>query len=334
MNNVTALKTVVHETAEAVAVQPAPVVAVALSGDGLRVRVREVMKRRQAKQTAVASEIGMSDGAVSSWFNGNYKGDIPALESRLRRWLDQQVAQQDAARAVPQVPAWVSTPSAKKVLAALRFVQSHGLIGLIYGGAGLGKTSTIRHYQSDALNVWVATMTPAHAGLVSALKGIAAAVGVEASGGAEPIYREIVHKVHKSRGLLVIDEAQHLEVKALEQIRSLNDETGVAVALIGNERVYARMHGGLQAVYLDRFRSRIGKQVRLQKVLPGDVKALAGAWGISGCDAALQAIAEKPGALRSVAMTLRLASEAASAQQRAVGAEDVRLAWGELGGVA
>jgi len=149
------------------------------------------------------------------------------------------------------------------------------------------------------------------------------------------LHAEIVRKVDKSGGLLVIEEAQHLGVPALDQVRAINDATGLGVAFVGNERVYARMARGIQAPYLAQLRSRIGMPVRLARPLAGDVKALMGAWGVGAeCEAALLEIAGKPGALRGVVKVLKLACVTAAAQGRGVSAGDVKAAWGELGGVA
>jgi len=307
-----------------------------LAGDALRARVRALMGERGMAQAAVAVEISRSSGTISSWLSGTYRGDIPALETRLRRWVEQQGAQREAVKPLPKVPAWLATPSALKVLSALKFAHAHGEIGLVYGGAGMGKTATVRHYQGQRNNVWVATMTPAHAGLVSALRGIAAAVGAEVSGnGAEALHREVVRKVERSGGLLVIDEAQHLTVPALEQIRAIHDATGLGIAFVGNERVYAQMAGGVRAAYLAQLRSRIGHTVRLLKAQPVDVEVLMGAWQVgTGCAGALREIAGKPGALRNVMKVLKLAVGMAADAGRAVAQEDVKAAWGELGGVA
>jgi len=307
---------------------------VELNGDGLRARIRALLEERGAKQAALADEVGMSSSAVSQWMNGKYLGDVMTLEGKLRQWVEQQGQQQEASAAVPDAPAWVPTPSGQAVLSGLRHAKLFGDMAVVYGGAGLGKSTAVRQYQREALNVWVATMTPAHAGLVPALRGIAAAVGAEAAGGAEALYREIVRKVDKTAGLLVIDEAQHLGVPALEQIRAINDETGIGIALVGNERIYAQMSGGSRALYLDRLHSRIGTWVRLRRVQAGDVEALVSEWPVDrSCKKELQGIAGKPGALRILTKVLKLASmHAAAAGRKAIELNEVRAAWGELGG--
>ncbi|AVP97938.1 DNA transposition protein [Ahniella affigens] len=304
----------------------------------LRERLRALMHEdRQITQAKIARESGLSTTTVSQWFSGTYPGDIEATETKLQQWLDNHSAQRATAEAMPIAPDYVPTPSAEKVIGALRYAQAAGDLALVYGGAGLGKTSAIRRYRNLSPNVWVATMTPASASVVTALEEIADAVGVSGAlgGGAAKLHRAICKRIAETAGLIVIDEAQHLSVAALDQIRSLHDATGIGVALVGNEQVYARMSGGNRAAYLDRLYSRIGKKVRLLRSTHGDIDALVGAWNIKdkACAAQLTEIGSKPGALRILTKVLRLASMYATAQQRAMCCDDIRAAWLDLGGV-
>ncbi|MES8361962.1 AAA family ATPase, partial [Cutibacterium acnes] len=175
-----------------------------------------------------------------------------------------------------------------------------------------------------------ATMTPAMASVVTALEEIAEAVGagLSSGGGAAKVHRSICRRVTGTLGLLVIDEAQHLSVAALDQLRSIHDATGIGIALVGNEAVYARMTGGNRAAYLDRLYSRIGRKVRLARATAEDVRVILDAWGVreTDCRAQLVDIASKPGALRGLTKVLRLAAMYAAAEQRALCCDDVRAA--------
>lgn len=302
----------------------------------LRLGLRELLSRDRAyNQMRIAREVGISATTLSQWMSGTYAGDNPGVEAKIRRWFDNVEAARAAAGAMPAAPGFVETPSAARTLAALRYAQVAGDIAVVYGGAGMSKTTSIREYARRAPNVWHATMTPASAGVVTCLEEVAEAVNANgAAGGAARLHRAICRRVAETGGLLVIDEAQHLSVAALDQIRSIHDATAVGVALVGNESVYARMTGGNRAAYLDRLFSRIGKKVRLIRPTAEDVRALVTAWGVSDakCGAALHDIASKPGALRGLTKTLRLASMHAAAEGRAVCCADVKTAWRELGG--
>jgi DNA transposition AAA+ family ATPase len=144
--------------------------------------------------------------------------------------------------------------------------------------------------------------------------------------------KRIHKKVKDTHGLLVIDEAQHLSVAALDQVRSIHDATGVGIALVGNDGVFARMAGGRNAQQLDRLYSRVGKRLRVEKSTEADILAIIKAWGIDDaeCRTTLIAIARRPGALRTLTKTLRLASMHAAAEGRAVCCKDARAAASEL----
>lgn len=301
----------------------------------LRTEVNEIQADSGLSQKSIAKEIGCSDTALSQWKNGIYPGDVPSLEAKIARWIDSYRERALSARSLPEAPTWVSTQSAERVLAALGYAQIAGDIAIVYGGAGLGKTTAIERYQLTSPNVWHATMTPATATVVPALEEIAEALGLKnIATGAAKIRRAIVAKLKGTQGLLVVDEAQHLGVAALDEIRALHDATGIGLALVGNEAVYARMTGGNRAAYLDRLFSRIGKRVRLTRSTQADVNAIISAWKIEPkeCRQILHDIASKPGGLRGLTKVLRLASMFAVGAQRDINCDDIRAAWRDLGG--
>lgn len=289
---------------------------------------------KRITQAQIAREAGVSAATVSLWMKGTYAGDSAEVERKLQRWLDSYQERQQHASHMPAAPGFQLTPTAEKVLAALRYAQLAQDMAVVYGGAGLGKTTAIVEYSHSMPNVWHATMTPAQASVVTALQEIAEAVGAGTSGGASALHKGICKAVSRSEGLLVIDEAQHLGVAALDQIRSIHDATGIGIALVGNEQVFARMTGGNRASYLDRLFSRIGRKLGLRHALKADVQMLINAWGVEdrAAHTQLQQIAQRPGALRGVNKVLRLAATFAASRDERVTADDVRAAWAELGG--
>lgn len=287
-------------------------------------------------QAEIGRQSGISSTRLNQWLKGRYPGDNEALETDLARWIDSYQTRQLESRALPQAPSWVPTPSSERVLAALGYAQLAGDVAVIYGGAGLGKTSTIEQYRRQSPNVWIATMSPCTAGAVPALEEVAEALGIEpgTGGGAGRLQRSIIKRMRGTMGLLIIDEAQHLSVAALDATRALHDATGLGLALVGNEAVYARMTGGNRAAYLDRLYSRIGKRVRLTRSTKGDIDALIDAWHVElgSCRAALHDIAARPGGLRGLTKVMRLASMFATGAGRPVECEDIKAAWRDLGG--
>lgn len=70
---------------------------------------------------------------------------------------------------------------------------------------------------------------------------------------ARRIYMEMIGRLKGSGRLIVIDEAQHLTKKTLEHIRSIADEAGIGVCLVGNEEVFSRLKGSGKADFAQIF---------------------------------------------------------------------------------
>ena len=301
-----------------------------LDAEVLRERVRTAIDADGINQRKVAREAGLSQPTLTQWLGGKYPGDNASIEAKLEKWLLARVRRDAANR--PKGPQWFSSPSADKVLDALSQCQIVGDIVCVYGGPGVGKTVTLRHYQRKNPAVWIATMAPDCAGVIPALEEIAEAVGLrETVQGARRLARAIRKKIEDTAGLLIIDEAQHLSVAALEEVRSIHDATGIGLALVGNESVYSRLTGGTRSSHFAQLFSRIGARLYLRRPTVDDVDALAEAWNVKGHDEIdfLKQIATKPGALRGCTKTLMLASM--SREKGSLTIQQLRQAWQNLG---
>jgi DNA transposition AAA+ family ATPase len=215
------------------------------------------------------------------------------------------------------------------------FAQAAGDLGCIYGGAGLGKTVSLHAYADANPNCWIVTMSPAHGGVSSALEEIAETIGLRGiPGRAARLQRELINRFRNTGGLLVIDEAQHLNMRSLEAIRAIHDATGIGLVLCGNEAVFGKLTGGSREAVFAQLFSRLGKRLRLTRPSVGDVEALADYFGVKGSNERrlLTEIAGRPGALRGVVKVLRLASVFAAGKEQTLRLDHLRAAWRDLGG--
>jgi len=237
---------------------------------------------------------------------------------RLRDWLGRSST---VARVAPD-PDWVETPTAKAIMEALWFAAEQPSMAIVYGGAGVGKTTTLRQFQKRRPNTWIVTADDFSRTPVAILKRVAEAIDYRDGGRrADDIMTDILYKMRDSAdrsgtgGLLVIDEAQHLTPRALEGLRSIHDQAGVGLALAGNEKVFARMKGGAQAANFAQIYSRVGRRLHLPQPTEHDVDAVLEAWGISGIKERdyAQRIAALPGGLRHMVQMIRQAKSMAEA---------------------
>jgi DNA transposition AAA+ family ATPase len=198
-------------------------------------------------------------------------------------------------------------------------------------GAGMGKTETVRRYVSERPHAYMVTMRPKTSKVNAMLLEIAQALDVPPAERAHSrIDRAIGMKLKRNgrQTLLIVDEAQNLIDKAVDQLRYFLDEYGVGIALIGNEELYGRFGGKEPTPAYAQLHRRFGLRLRRMQPLAGDIDAQIAAWGIEDSEIRklAQAIGRKPGALGQVTKTLQLAGMYAAGEQRPMAAADVRAA--------
>lgn len=303
--------------------------------ESIRTALRAVMERDNLSQSTVSRESGVNAARLNQWLSGKYTGRNDEIDETIERWLESYKRRLEESARLPIAPGCVETPTLSRICGALSYAQMAADITVIYGGAGLGKTMAIEHYQSTSPNVWVATMTPASSGVFPCLQEIADGIGLnDISGGMIQFQRLILRRLRGTAGLLIIDEAQHLSTAALDQIRSIHDLAKVGLALVGNDNVYTRMTGGNRAAYLDRLYSRIGKRTRLTGVLNDDIRMIIKAWGINESESItwIREISKRSGALRSVTKVIRLGAMLSNAAGKPLSLPFLKAAWADLSG--
>lgn len=252
------------------------------------------------------------DGSTLSRFaGGKYTGDNAKVATRVLAYRERLRIQAELAADAPMVPDYYETPTSQRVIKLLRWAQA-GKIVLIVTGPGLGKTVTARRFADADPNVWLATMAPSTAGVATMCLEVAVAIGLgELKGSPQQLSRQIRNHVTGKKGLLIVDEAQELNDKAINEIRGWHDRTGVGIALLGNEKVVGQLDARKSA--LAQISSRFSIRHAQSEPLPGDLDALFEAWGITDRYQRdyLAKIGARPGALREVTHTIEIALLAA-----------------------
>ena len=287
----------------------------------LREQISALIKQGKLTQAKLARETGVNSGALSAWMNDKYKGNVETLEMPIKNWL---ALSDRKAEVFVEAPNFIDIPTAHKVFSSLDMARILPTMVTIYGASGVGKTKACQAYQQHNTNVWMITASPARATLSSILYELALELGInDAPRRKDRLSRLIVKKLKGTQGLVIIDESDHLPYDALEEIRIIQEEVEVGFALIGNDKVYNRIQGGVnQAHEYARLWSRIGKHTPIKASTKGDIKAIAGAWGLDVSDkdlmTVLNSIGTKAGGLRALTQYLRFAAITAKAQGTAI----------------
>ncbi|MFV0450074.1 MAG: AAA family ATPase [Vibrio sp.] len=291
-------------------------------------RVRALVESKSVISSQIAKEISVSPATLSQIINNKYQADPSKIIEKLEKWLRLR----DSRKATPsQNPGFVMTSTAQQITNDLTYAQVTESIVVIYGASGVGKSETLRHYQKQNNNVWMVTASPSRSSLTECLYEIAMELGMDQAPRRKgPLARVVRQRLKGTEGLIIIDEADHLDYPTLEELRILQEETGVDMVLVGNNKVYTQLTGGRRNEDFARLFSRIAKKRGIHKTKQADVRAIAQAWNVLGeTETSLMfQISERPGGLRLLSKTLKLAAMYAKGGQ--ITEKGLRTAFAEL----
>lgn len=297
-----------------------------INAEQVRLDVSQAISAGSLAQSSVAREAGISTAALSQFLGGTYQGNNAAMASKLAAWLSNQEDRARLPLGLIRKHDFVATKAAGKIKSALKYAQVAADFAVVTGEPGAGKTAALQVYQSEGSNVWLATMSPDTSGKVPMLEELGLAMGIALTGGAATMRRQISAKVRRTGGLILVDEAQHLDTKAIETLRGIHDATGVGLVLCGNPKL-------LQTIArLDQVYSRMGRKLTVDKPAKADVAAIAHQFGVTDNDEVtfLAGLGLRPGGLRSVVKVLRLALM--RSKERRITKDTLIAAWSELAG--
>ena len=303
----------------------------------IRARLRQLRDggdARYSSNNTLASAIGVSSATVHNALNDNVD-KWPKLDKVWEDFLRFLRVAEAPKRALP-LSQHMNLPVTRLIQRALREAHQDSDVALIYGFAGAGKTHAATQYAKAHSGVVVVTMSTATRTVFGFLLAVARQLGVDRSGSAAAIEAEVLQKLHGVGGerLLVVDEAHHLRQEALDEARGLYDSLsaggGFGLALIGNMPVLAEINKRKAAAQII---SRIGRQVRLERIAREDVAAVVTAAGGDVRDRTLMqmamTVARRDGGIRRLVKVLRNAILEAQMEETPLAASHIATAEAE-----
>lgn len=278
----------------------------------------------------VARRIGMADGTFNQWFSGSYAGRYDTTNTKVRQWLDSLDEMNALGAGIPESPPFVTTRTGREIIETLVYAQMMPEMVIINAGAGVGKTTACEHFCAMRPHAHLATMRPNTATPHGMLMEIAAVLGIGSRNPAS-IDRAIGERLQRNgrKTLLIVDEAQNLTDKAIDQLRFFLDKYGCGIALVGNDELYGRLASKQDGPSYAQIKRRIGKRLKRAVPYAEDIEAMLDAWSVT--DAASRAllggIGRKAGAIGQIDKTMKLAAMLANGDGLPVGEKHIRAAW-------
>lgn len=279
--------------------------------------------------TELATKLDTPGGTLSAFGTNNYNGRNEKIARIIFRYRQMLASQAERSIGLAIDPGYFETPTSRR-LTGLMLYAHMGRMTVGATGPGTGKDMAAHEYASSVSNAWIATMRESDQTLSAMCRRVLRAIGVDVRGGgsASHMSEQVVEKVRGKRGLLIVNEANHLGLKEIEEIRGWHDETGVGVCLLGNEELLMRIEGGAKRDAYGRLNSRIAQRHIQNLPEEGDVHAFCDAWALD--DAAmrelLRRIALTPGAggLRECRQIVEQASMLAADENRPLAFADLK----------
>lgn len=275
-----------------------------------------------------STECGIPDGTLQPFVTGKYQGDNMRVARDMFRFRQAVEARMQRQQTIPTDPGYFETETSLRIRSLLTIAHM-GRITVAATGPGTGKTKTAEDYAERAQPVWYACMTRSTKKLTSMVMTVQEAIGLSTKHiWSSAASRQVSERMKGRRALLIVDEAQHLEWEALEEIRGWHDKVGVGICLMGNEELLHRIESGRHADAFARLNSRIAQRHVQRLPLAADVQIFCEAWQLTepGIRTYLERIALTPGSggLRECKMIVEAGCMLAASEERGLTLADLR----------
>lgn len=247
--------------------------------EAYRVEILEKLDEYQSAKGLSNNKLnipGVSSTTLSLLRNGKYPNPYTAV-TKIQAFLEKETKR----RAYSVGFEYVNTSQGREIIEELEQVQfAHSHILVIYGGPGIGKSSTIRHYAARANSGCLfIDCNPTLRTQRWFMNKLCDELGIPRGKSDSVKFDRIIDKCKAEKITIILDDAQVLaapdkENKVLEIVRKLSDG-GVRFVLCGNNDLPLGAASRHRTEFFHQLGSRITKLGVLDDFEIADVRALA-----------------------------------------------------------
>lgn len=222
--------------------------------------------KKTGSQNKACGIVGISAAVVSGLRNENYRGDTGAKFEQLISYFEvKEAAAALPASSIGSVGDYVPTSISSQVYEVIRNCQLKGGLAIACGDAGIGKTRAAKQFVKDHSNdaIYMAA-NPCLTSLKALLKMLCSKVNISECT-IDEMWIALASKLRDGM-VIIIDEAQHITLRAQEALRALTDQFAdrgqtLGIVFIGNLETVDRIGSVKKAQY-----AQISNRTRQRKV--------------------------------------------------------------------
>ena len=189
----------------------------------------------------IADHIGITSSVISQYRNQVYFGKVSVINDTVRKFLN---IESKKINAIKKELDFVPIENSKAIFNVLLSSHIHGLLGAIVGDTGTGKTYSVEQYKKNNNCIYLeANRTFKFP--VEYLRRIHAhsVIGKDGCGTMNQLCSQIIEELKGKNVLIIIDQADYLNLAAIDIFRTINENSKQGVVFIGLPSFLTKIRG-------------------------------------------------------------------------------------------
>lgn len=199
----------------------------------LKQALKDVMEERGISLGKLSMALAISTSALSQWLNDAYVGNVNKIETAVKSFLEHE---REKLSVKKRNFKFVATSTSKRIFEIARLCHIKCKPGVAYGNSGIGKTTAVKEY-ARKYPATILIESDQTCTLKTMLSLLNRKLGFSGIGSTNSLFMECVEKLKDSDRLIIIDEAEYLTPRVLDQLRRIYDQANIGILFIGMPRL-------------------------------------------------------------------------------------------------
>ncbi len=235
----------------------------------LQQKLEDLIKEKGITKAYVCRAAGnISQSQLSQWLKGVYKGDNKTIDEAVEGFINKENLKLTLSNNTIE---FVETSIANRVNETAKNCHYKAELGVVFGDAGLGKTTAVENYSGKNPDVILIKANPSYTKKYL-IQELHKKVGCEGFGAIYLMLNDIISRLKDSGRLIIVDQAEYLSQPSLELLRTIHDEAKIGLLLVGMPKLYFNLKGK-KGEFRQLF-TRIGYKIKLENLMPEDTEMI------------------------------------------------------------